>query len=98
MIEIIREDTQKDKLLEFDILIDGKEMTKIKNGEKVTLKLRSNNYKIQIVSKRCKSNCISFTMDKDIITFNCIINYRNNIFSKFIHKVILKNSIKLQIK
>lgn len=91
-----------DKNVPYNILIDGKEMMSIKDGEEVKLKLRSNSYTIQIEGivflKTLKSKKIKFDVQKEDITFICYPKYHNNIISKFIHKEILKDGIKLKRK
>lgn len=97
MIEIIIEDNSNESIT-YTVLIDDKEMAEIKANQHKKIKLRSNDYKLQIVSNKAKSNIIFFTIKQDIITFVCKKNYKNNIFSKVFHTVILRNSLKLRIK
>lgn len=97
MIEIIIEDNSNESIT-YTVLIDDKVMAEVKANQYKKMKLRSNNYKIQIVSNKSKSNIIDFTIKQDLITFICKKNYKENIFSRFFHMVILKNSLKLRIK
>lgn len=99
MIKIYRENNNIDKLIPYNILIDGNELMTINNDESKTIKLRSNSYNIQVISNTYKSNIINFKVQSNSdITFICCINHHNNFISRFIHKIILKDGIVLKIK
>ena len=99
MIKVDRLKSTIDQNTTYNILIDNNDNETIDNGETKILKLRSNNYKIQLKGKGIKSNVVSFTVDnKKDLTFVCYPSYKNNFLSKFIHKKILKKGIILKLE
>lgn len=99
MIKVYRKKSGIDELISYDILIDGNEIKKINNDESITLKLRSHDYSIQIISKQFKSNIIRFNVNgSKKIAFVCYPNHKNNFLSYFLHKFIFKDGIKLVIE
>lgn len=99
MIKVYRKSNKIDELISYDILIDGNEMKKINNGESTILKLRSNDYSMQIISNQFKSNVIRFNFnDSKKLVFVCYPNHGSNFLSHFLHRFIFKDGIKLVIE
>lgn len=99
MIKVYRKNNKIDELISYDILIDGNEIKKINNDESITLKLRSNDYSIQIISNQFKSNIIRFNVNgSNELVFVCYPNHGINFLSRFFHRFISKDGIKLVIE
>lgn len=99
MIKIYRKNNKIDELISYDILIDGNEIKKINNDESIILRLRSDDYSIQIISNRFKSNIIKFNVnDSENLVFICYPNHGNSVISSFFHRFIFKDGIKLVIE
>jgi len=83
MIRIIREENEIGANMAFNVIIDGKSMTTINNGETKAYNINAGNHRISLKCAGLISDEIKFHIeDEEVIEFECGTNVTDNPFSK----------------
>lgn len=100
MLTIKREEKIVDADISYQVIINGINMCTLDNGQMKNLDLKNGDYKIRIKSSRFRSKEIPFSItDGSQVEFICKPNYKRNLLSIFIHRILKKNiGIFLELK
>lgn len=97
-IKIFREKSWADSLREYKIIIDGKELDRIKQGETKTLELAPGDHEIYLKIDFCRSRKINFNVaNASEARFRCKgLTFRESWFYLFIVLLFFTRYIKLE--
>ena len=76
MISIKRDSGFADKTRAYKVILDGEEVGKIKDGQKIKIDIAPGGHKLYIKIDWCQSNIVEFEMNENIIEFECGSNLR----------------------
>ena len=108
MLTVYRKESNTDKEVTYEVLINGCLMGKINNGEKITIDMKDRDklnftlsdelvLKLQVVSATHKSVEIPFDYEEhQTIEFECIADHTEGPLAKLIDKTLNKTGIKLE--
>ena len=93
MIRLNRGSEYRDKTRNYKIVVDGKHIKDIKDGERLEFELSEGNHTIYLKIDWCRSNTIDFHLAaNEVITFNCGNSMKGwKIFFSFLYVTIFKN-------
>ncbi len=76
MIKIERDSGIADRLRVYKVILDGKAVGEIKNGQEVTLEVSKGTHQLYLKIDWCRSNTVNFDTNDSIIKFECGSNLR----------------------
>ena len=71
MIKIKRNSGYADKLRAYQIIVDGKVIGEIKDGQKIEIAVPKGYHKMYLKIDWCRSNFIDFELSEEVIEFEC---------------------------
>lgn len=92
MIQIKRDSGWTDRARAYKVVVDGKVIGKIHNGEEASFETTPGQHELVLKIDWCKSNYINFEAGNEITQFECGSNLRGwKIFLSLIYITFLKN-------
>lgn len=80
MIRLKRDSGYADRMRAYKVILDGKEVAKIRNGQQIELDVAPGNHELYLKIDWCQSNRIEFELNENIVDFECGSSLRGKRF------------------